>query len=238
MFIIDAIKHRVHRDIVADPLLHGLVLNWYLNGEQYPHRVDDYFPPDAAAEFGLTERFAAHMRDEDKHVRLYIKAVEKLQQPVLELPVDSIFNHTVRRHTPTSFTLQPGDGADTRRLKLAHFLAHVHWIEVRIANSLRYHVDACSHSATPFVAKAVATVLHDEIGHVVYTREAVHDLLPRRAALQVLAEHQRAERRANFDFSAGQLRGLVRDHAGRFPAASRPLYRACAWVMRGLLPSR
>ena len=42
--VIDGIKARLHRDIVADPVLHGLVLNLYLNGEQYPHRVTDYFP--------------------------------------------------------------------------------------------------------------------------------------------------------------------------------------------------
>ena len=44
MDIIAGIKRRLHRDIVADPVLHGLVLNLYLNGEQYPHRVSDYFP--------------------------------------------------------------------------------------------------------------------------------------------------------------------------------------------------
>ena len=42
--VIDGVKARLHRDIVADPVLHGMVLNLYLNGEQYPHRVSDYFP--------------------------------------------------------------------------------------------------------------------------------------------------------------------------------------------------
>jgi hypothetical protein len=42
--VVGAVKRRLHRDIVADPVLHGLVLNLYLNGERYPHRVDDYFP--------------------------------------------------------------------------------------------------------------------------------------------------------------------------------------------------
>ena len=44
---------RLHRDICADPVLHGLVLNLYLNGEEYPHRVADYFPMRTAAEAGL-----------------------------------------------------------------------------------------------------------------------------------------------------------------------------------------
>jgi len=46
--VVGAVKRRLHRDIVADPVLHGLVLNLYLNGERYPHRVDDYFPLAAA----------------------------------------------------------------------------------------------------------------------------------------------------------------------------------------------
>ena len=41
MSAIDAVKRRLHREIVADPVLHGLVLNLYLNGEEYPHLVDD-----------------------------------------------------------------------------------------------------------------------------------------------------------------------------------------------------
>ena len=43
MFTIDTAKRLLHRDLCADPLLHGLVLNLYLNGEQYPHRVENYF---------------------------------------------------------------------------------------------------------------------------------------------------------------------------------------------------
>src|SRR6187399_3694320 len=35
MHLIDDIKRRLHRDIVAYSVLHGCVLNLYLNGEQY-----------------------------------------------------------------------------------------------------------------------------------------------------------------------------------------------------------
>ena len=59
MVFIDRIKSRLHRDIVADPVLHGLVLNLYLNGEQYPHRVSDYFPFAAVEEPELERRMRA-----------------------------------------------------------------------------------------------------------------------------------------------------------------------------------
>ena len=59
MTVIGSIKLRLHRDIVADPVLHGLVLNLYLNGEQYPHRVQDYFPMAAAEAAGIGRRDAA-----------------------------------------------------------------------------------------------------------------------------------------------------------------------------------
>ena len=36
MRLAQAIKRRLHRDIVADPVLHGRVLNLYLNGELIP----------------------------------------------------------------------------------------------------------------------------------------------------------------------------------------------------------
>src|SRR5262249_19838696 len=54
--IVERVKRRLHRDIVADPVAHGLVLNLYLNGEHYPHRVDDYFPLAAADDPALAER--------------------------------------------------------------------------------------------------------------------------------------------------------------------------------------
>jgi hypothetical protein len=235
MNLIDSVKRRLHRDIVADPFVHGLVLNLYLNGERYPHRVGDYFPVAAAEGEELAASMRSHMADEDKHVALYAKAIGKLGQPVHELPMDDIFNEVIRSHTPASFAIEPGDDRDARRLKLAHFLAHAHFLEKRVAHSLDIHVDACAHAASPYPRKAVEAVLHDETRHVRYTREAVGELLPRQQAQDVLALHARAESKANLDFSSRQLGRLMREQARRFPAGSRLIYRACVRGMRGVL---
>lgn len=235
MIIVDRIKARLHRDIVADPVLHGLVLNLYLNGEQYPHRVSDYFPFAAVEDPGLERRMRSHMADEDKHIALYARALEKLGQPVTVQPLDETFNGVIRRHTRASFTLAADDDRDTRRHKLAHFFAHLHFLEKRVARSLEYHVDACAHSASDYPQKAIAVVLGDEGRHVRYTREAVAELLPARIAHDVLEEHARAERRANLDFSAGQLGRLVREQIGRFPRWRGRIYGACTALLSGAL---
>ena len=234
MFI-DRIKARLHRDIVADPVLHGMVLNLYLNGEQYPHRVDDYFPFAAAEEPELERRMRAHVADEDKHIALYTRAIEKLEQPITIQPLDDTFNGVIRRHTPVSFTIVPADGRDARREKLAHFFAHLHFLEKRVARSLEYHLDACAHSASDYPQKVVGAVLGDEHGHVRYTHEVVGELVPAGAAAAVLDVHARAERRANLDFSAGQLARLVRDERRRFPSTRGRVYGACAALLKGVL---
>lgn len=231
---VDRIKARLHRDIVADPVLHGLVLNLYLNGEQYPHRVTDYFPFAAVEEPELERAMRAHVADEEKHIALYERAIHKLGQPVSVHPLPEIFNEVIRRHTPVSFALAAGDSRDQCRYKLAHFLAHLHFLEKRVARSLEYHVNACAFSATDYPEKAVGAVLRDEHRHVRYTREVVTQLLPGRVASEVLALHARAERRANLEFSANQLGGLAQRHSQRFPGARRRLYAACATLLRGM----
>lgn len=229
--IVSTLKRRLHRQIVADPLLHGLVLNLYLNGEQYPHRVSDYFPLASVEDPALEARMRLHMREEDKHVALYIKAIGTLEQPVTQLPLAEVYNEVIRKHTPSSFVIRADDTRDTRTLKLAHFLGHLHFLEKRIARSLEYHVEACAHSASAYAAKAVGAVLHDETAHVTYTREAVDALLPRRLARQVLSEHSGAESRANLEFSSRQLGRLVREHGTRFGGGSRMLYRAFSGLL-------
>jgi hypothetical protein len=235
MKLIDSIKARLHRDIVADPVLHGLVLNLYLNGEQYPHRVSDYFPLAAVEDPQLLDAMRNHMADEDKHIALYTRAIEKLGQPVLVQPIENVFNSVIRRHTPASFELEAGEGRDASRLKLAHFFAHLHFLEKRVARSLEYHVDACAHAASYYPGKVIDAVLRDETRHVRYTRESVSDLLPTRAATQVLSLHARAERRANLDFSANELGRLVREQAARFPRLRGRAYRTCAALLQGVL---
>ena len=235
MMIIDGIKARLHRDIVADPVLHGLVLNLYLNGEQYPHRVADYFPMAAVEDPQLEQTVRRHMADEDKHIALYTRAIEKIGQPVYVQPLENIFNSVILRHTPASFALGADENRDSSRLKLAHFFAHLHFLEKRVARSLEYHLDACAHAISDYPAKVIDAVLRDERGHVRYTRETVTDLLPARDADRVLKLHARAERSANLDFSANELGRLVREQAARFPRWRGRVYRACAAMLQGVL---
>lgn len=236
MFIVSAIKRQLHRDIVADPVLHGMVLNLYLNGEQYPHRVNDYFPLAAVEDHALEQRMRLHMREEDKHIALYIKAIRTLEQPVLELPREDIYNSVILRHTRASFALRGSDDRDARTLKLAHFLGHLHFLEKRIAHSLEYHLEACARAQSPYPAKAVGAVLADEYGHVLYTQQAVNDLLPARAARDLLAMHRQAEASANREFSSRELSRLVRGHAERFRPARRVFYRCCTSFMQRSAP--
>lgn len=222
--IVGLIKRRLHRDICRDPVLHGLVLNLYLNGEEYPHRIDDYFPVWAVGDAHLLAAMKSHMKDEDKHVALYRKAITKIGQPVVELPLADVYNEVIRAHTPQSFAIQKQDSPDQRTLKLANFLAHLHFLEKRIARSLEFHVEACASSPSDYSEKAVGVVLSDEVQHVRYTCDAVHHLLPRAAALDVLAEHRIAEKRANLDFSSRQLSQLASQYAERFPRSRRRIY--------------
>jgi len=233
--MIGSIKARLHRDIVADPVLHGLVLNLYLNGEEYPHRVSDYFPLAAVDDPTLERMMRDHMADEDKHIALYRRAIEKLEQPVLVQPLQDIFNDVIRRHTPVSFAIESGADRDTCRRQLAHFFAHLHFLEKRVATSLHYHLDACAHAPSDYPAKVISAVLGDEVRHVRYTRDVVMQLLPAQAANEVLATHARAERRANLDFSAFQLGRLVREQAARFPRWRGAFYRACTAMLAGVL---
>ena len=232
MPIIDYFKRRLHREIVADPVLHGLVLNLYLNGEQYPHRVDDYFPIAYVENPELAALMLRHCREEDKHVALYSKAVEKLEQPVLELPFSDIFNAVIRGYTLESFAVRAEQNTDEWRLRLAHFLAHAHTLEKRVARSLEYHLEACAQAESPYPEKAVSAVLADEYQHVSYTGEWVRELLPRSQAIEVFAHHAQAEARANLDFSAQQLSKLLRLHQARFPRLSQQLYRGVTYFMK------
>jgi hypothetical protein len=226
--IVASIKQRLHREICANPVLHGLVLNLYLNGEQYPHHVDDYFPIGAAPSAELAALMRKHVEDEDRHALMYRKAIVKLGQPVLRLTGHDVYNHVIRSHTRASFALAETDGRDERARKLAHFFAHLHYLEKRVARSLEIHAEACAHSPSGYVRKVVARVLEDEGRHVVYTRAAVTDLVPARVASRVLAEHARAERAANLAFSSRQLEKLLTSHAMDFSGFGRWVYRLSA----------
>ena len=227
--MVGVIKRRLHREIVADPVLHGRVLNLYLNGEQYPHRVADYFPMASIEDAKLETRMREHLREEDKHVALYTKAIRALEQPVSELPLEDVYNTVICRHTPPQ---EPGGApADQRRLRLANFLAHLHWLESRVAQSLEYHLDACAHSPSPYPAKAVQVILHDERAHAAYTREAVFEITPAAIARRVLETHRRAEARANREFSGRELKRLLREEPARFSRGRRVFFHCCAELL-------
>ncbi len=232
MHLIDGIKRRLHRDIVADPVLHGRVLNLYLNGEQYPHRVRDYFPMAAVEDAAIERRMREHLREEDKHVALYTKAIHALGQPIAQLPLEDVYNTVILRHTP------PLRGewarADDRRLLLANFFAHLHYLESRVACSLEYHVDACAHAASPYPSKAVHVILRDERAHAAYTREAVFALVPTRVGHRVLRVHRRAEACANREFSARELNRLLGEESMRFGIPRRALYACSAALLGGV----
>lgn len=230
MHVIDGIKRRLHRDIVADPVLHGRVLNLYLNGEQYPHRVRDYFPAAALEDVALERRMREHLREEDKHVALYMKAIRAIGQPVAELPLQDVYNTVILRHTPRQPAAEEADG---RRVGLAHFFAHLHFLESRVAQSLEYHLEACAHAASPYPAKAVEVILRDEHAHAAYTREAVFRLVPAGIGRNVLEIHRRAESRANREFSARELKRLLGEEGTRFGGRARTLYACGAALMGG-----
>lgn len=235
MGIVASLKRQLHRDIVADPILHARVLNLYLCGEAYPHAVDDYFPVEHVDCPELAKLMRAHMRDEDKHIVLYTRAIHALGAEVISLPDTCIFNHVIRTHTAASWRVDAGLDRDARLDRVANFFAHAHWLEKRIARSLEFHLEACAHAATDFAGKAVAAVLADETRHVSYTREAIFDLVPRQRASDIIAAHRSAEHRANVDFSASQLRRLIVEERSRWPPSRRLLYGACSFIMRGVL---
>lgn len=233
MYLVDRIKSRFHRDMVADPVTHGWVLNLYLNGERYPQRVADYFQSEYAQDDRLAANINRHAGDESKHVLLFAHGLRLLGQPVVELPAEDVFNNVIRSFTPDSFHITPGDPRELQREKLANFMAHAHFLEKRIARSFAYHRDACSDMKRDALAKITAAVHADEDRHVGYTRAAVLDLLPRRRAREVLALHQRVELKASLLFSQGQVKVFLARYGGATPGRRRLLYRFCAALMEG-----
>ncbi|MCF6263421.1 MAG: hypothetical protein L3J24_07545 [Xanthomonadales bacterium] len=223
--MIPFIKNNLHKDICRVPEVHACVLNLYLNGEEYPHKVNDYFPTSAVDNPELLATMKRHMDDEDKHVLIYRKLINKLDQPIIELPMDDVYNHVIKNYTPVSFHILDDDSADIKTEKLASFMAHLHFLELRITTSLQFHGEACQHSPIDYSEKAVSLVLADEKTHVEYTKNAVFDLLPRQRALEMLAIHREAEHKANLQFSYQQLRKLVTIYSHKFPKSRRWIYK-------------
>src|SRR3984957_20620918 len=220
MFIIDGMKSRAHREVVANPVAHGWVLNLYLNGERYPEKVCDYFQSEYAPNRELADNIVRHADD-------------SIGQPVEELAPQFVFNEVVRSFTPNTFHIVPTDGEDVRREKLANFLAHAHFLEKRVGRSIEYHADACGALRRDSVGKCVAAVMRDESRHVRYTREAVIDLVPRRKAQTILDTHRRAEAKANLEFSLRLLRTFLERFDNGIRARRKLLFRVGQLIMEG-----
>ena len=230
--MIDWAKNRWHRDIVSNPVIHGWVLNLYRLGERYPQTVTDYFPVQHAPSDELANDLLRHRHDEERHTQMYAVAIRGLEQPVVDAADDcDVFNAVIRSHTAESFTIVAGDSGDVKRLKIAHFLVHAHFLEKRIARSLQYHLDACERAGADGPERVVAAVLRDEDRHVSYTAAAACDLLMRGEKDAVFDHHRRAEARANLDFSQKHVRDFARRYSHLVPRDRAPFYRACGFLM-------
>lgn len=231
---IDAIKGLWHDDLCRRADTHAWVLSLYRAGELHPQTVDDYFPVAAAESAALAAAMEQHAGDEVRHVKIYDAAIAKLGEPRTDFAGLDVFNVVIREETPARFDMRgllDRDARDARRARLAHFLAHAHFLEKRIARSLEYHLAACERVGKGEVFRAVAAVHADEARHQRYTREAVFELLPRPRAERVLALHRAAERRANLRFSARQVRAFLARFAPVVPRSHARLYRAAAKAM-------
>jgi hypothetical protein len=172
-----------------------------------------------------------HAADEARHVKMYDRAIAKLGQERLAIDGLDVFNVSIRAETaaPHASFDMTGLSPDARREKLAHFLAHAHFLEKRVARSLEYHLDACERANVVEVVPVVGTVLADERRHTAYTVDAVRALLSRARAAEILEVHRRGEARANLSFSARQVRAFLAAFGPSLPRAL--LYRTCASMM-------
>jgi hypothetical protein len=235
-FFVRDVKRAWHRELASRPDTHAWVLNLYRAGERHPQTVLDYFPLEHAPSRELADKMRRHRADEVRHTRLYERAIGELGQCVEEHSGPDVFNNAIRAATPTSFAIDADTPLAERGRRLAHFLAHAHFLETRIAQSLEYHLEACAKSGVGAVSAVVETVYADELRHTGYTVAAVRELVGASEAEGVLALHRIAEARANRAFSARQVQRFLRS----FPVVGRKrdrlLYAAGALLMKGGLP--
>ena len=226
-------KVHLHARLADDPRAHAWTLSLYRAGERHPETVADYFPIEhAAARWPeLAASMKRHAADERKHAALYARAIERMGQPVLDFGDDDVFNHVIRSHTRAAWRIDPRDGQDVVRLKIAHFLAHAHFLEKRVTRSVRFHAEGCARAGREEIRAVVERVLADEERHVGYTAEALSELLGRQERALVLRVHAEGEARADRAFSARQLRTFLDRHAAGLPRADHFFYAASALVM-------
>lgn len=227
------LKIRLHQRLVEHPATHAWTLSLYRAGEHHPETVSDYFPHQHAEERwpDLALALRRHAGDERRHAVLYQKAILKMEQPVTEFDGLDVFNIVIRRHTPLSWAIAKADSPDEVRRKIAHFLAHAHTLEKRVARSLEYHREACLRAGRAEACAVVERVLQDEMRHVASTREALIELTTRSECGDMLALHARAEATADRDFSGRQLRKFISRWGQRLPLAEQTFYAMAAFMM-------
>lgn len=214
-----------HRDLVAHPDTHAWVLNLYRAGEHHPDTVDDYFPWRAAEGPWpeLAKLLRRHEADERGHTGLYTKAIHALGGEIVELTGLDVFNQAIRAETALSWAMSAEDPISLRRLALAHFLAHAHQLEKRVARSLVLHLEACRQASGPDVVREVVErVLTDEERHVHTTLGALTELTTASERARILSFHADAEALADRAFSARQVRVFLK----RFPRRASRVHRA------------
>jgi hypothetical protein len=177
--LVSSIKRRLHREIVADRVAR-LVLNLIINGEQYPSR-DRLFS--AGRRVRIAQRMRSHMRGEDKAV---ITSSRWRCWAAHVLPGCPTSKSSHPAHTPRASRREEDDDRDTRTLKLAHFLGHLHFLEE--AHQPLAGVPRGSMRGVRVALQAARWARgRDESGHVIYTRETVEALLPAQKPAQVFA---------------------------------------------------
>jgi hypothetical protein len=208
-------KRLWHDELVRTPETHAWVLDLYRAGERHPETVDDYFPWRAAVDPWpqLASELKRHAAEERGHAHLYARAIRSLGKEPEDLGGLDVFNHAIRAETAIAWQLGPGDPVPMRRLALAHFLAHAHCLERRVARSLEHHHRACRRAGKAAIAELVERVLRDEERHVASTLRGLSELTSTAERERILAFHAEAEARADRAFSARQVRSFLR----RFP---------------------
>ncbi|GEM_PF-1033349 len=229
-------KRSWHDEVVTTPETHAWVLDLYRAGERHPETVDDYFPWRAAEDAWpeLAQELRRHAAEERGHAHLYARAIRSLGAEPQDLTGLDVFNHAIRAETVIAWQLGPDDPLPLRRLALAHFLAHAHCLERRVARSLEHHLRACRMEGKREIAEVVERVHVDEQRHVASTLRGLTELTDAGERARILAFHAEAEAQADKAFSARQVRAFLR----RFPhRGSRPLrlgFRLGARVMEAM----
>lgn len=213
-------KRAWHDELVRTPETHAWVLNLYRAGEHHPDTVDDYFPWRAAEPDWpeLAHDLKRHAADERGHAALYGRLIERMGGRLEELAGPDVFNHAIRAETVVGWRLGPEDPRPLRRLALAHFLAHAHCLERRVAQSLAYHRAACERAGRTEALAVVARVAADEDRHVASTARGLTELTTCSERGRILSFHADAEARADKAFSARQVRTFLArfpEHGGR-----------------------